>query len=1315
MGPGDTVADRFVIEELAGTGGMGTVYRARDQHAGTRVALKVLGNDVAGKGERFAREAKLLAELRHPRIVRYIAHGETPAGEPYLAMEWLEGEDLSTRLGRHVLTISEAVRVARHAAEGLASAHARGLVHRDIKPSNLFLPDCDIDKLKILDFGVARLGRMSGLTRTGAQLGTPGYMAPEQARGARDVDPRADVFSLGCVLFHCITGERAFAGDHPIAVLAKVLFEEANRASELRDNVPPALDDLVHRMLSKDPAYRPRDGAAVILELEEVAKAIVDGDVTRTLPSARKIARVTESLTTGEQRLLSVVLAIDPAFKMDTGDVSPTQRVRANEPLRNVVKSFGGEVQPLADGSLIVTLTGARTATDQAALGARCALAIRELLPGAPIALATGRGELGSRLPVGEVIDRAASLLLAAAVASRHETDDSKLRPIRVDELTAGLLGARFDVAASNGEGLDLKGARDVAVAARTLLGKPVPCVGRERELTMFEAILDECIGEPVARAVVVTGAAGIGKSRLRDEFTRKAQGREGLELWVGRGDPMSAGSPFGMLGQAIRHAVGLLEGEPIQARRQKLRARLAGHFRGAELARVAEFLGEIAGTPFPEEESVQLRAARHDAALMGDQMRRAWEDWLAAECDAHPVVLVLEDLHWGDLPTVAFVDAALRNLHDRPFMVIAFARPSVHDLFPKLWDERGALPLPLAPLTKRASEKLIRSALGDDVKPATIASMVERAEGNPLYLEELVRSVADGRGDSLPETVRAMVQARLEGLEPEARRILRGASIFGQVFWRGGLQALLGGAESMVALDDWLEELKTREVIARRPDAGFAGDVKYAFRHPLLVDAAYAMLTDHDRVLGHRLAGAWLEKAGEVDAMVLAEHFERGDDQARAVGWYRRAAEQALEGNDLAAVLARTERGVTCGAEEQVLGALRLLQAEAHTWRGELSDAEKRGSEALRFLPRGLPLWWGAIATLSYAARRAGNADRVSALATEMLGALAWIEQIGPPQVRAATRVVRDLVYVGRFELADAVLAKIATTAQTIARADPALAGELHAARSARARANGDLGTCIERTEAAVEAFEQAGDRRQASLGRMNSGIQLIEIGAFARAEVVLRDTLAQVERIGLPTLAAITRGNLGLVLALSGARAEGQELVTKAVSELADQRDRRNESGTRVYLAQIHVLRGKLDEAEAEARTAVRTCTTAPNVLAVAHAQLARVLLAKGDHEAALEQATEAFGLMEDLGGIDKGEAELRLVYAEALRAHGDHSTSEVAIATARDRLLERAGKIHDAAWRMSFLENVPENARTLSLAREWLAPAREAASRQ
>src|SRR5678815_952553 len=253
--------ERFELEHPIAAGGMGKVFRARDRASGEVVAVKIISGNREIHAERFGREIEVLAELRHPGIVRYIAHGETSSGQLFLVMEWLDGEDLRSRLQREPLTMGEAVTLATRVAVALGAAHARGIVHRDLKPSNLFLPGGRIDQVKVLDFGIALKEGRTQLTQTGTMIGTPGYMAPEQARSNAPIDARADVFALGCVLFQCLTGTPAFAGDSTAAILGKILFSEAPRVSALWPEVTEDLDALVATMLAKEPALRPNDGA----------------------------------------------------------------------------------------------------------------------------------------------------------------------------------------------------------------------------------------------------------------------------------------------------------------------------------------------------------------------------------------------------------------------------------------------------------------------------------------------------------------------------------------------------------------------------------------------------------------------------------------------------------------------------------------------------------------------------------------------------------------------------------------------------------------------------------------------------------------------------------------------------------------------------------------------------------------------------------------------------------------------------------------------------------------------------------------------
>jgi hypothetical protein len=254
----------YRVLEVLGYGGFGIVLRAEDPELGRPVALKVLRTVQASNPEaraRFLREGRLMACVKHDHVVTVHRAGQD-GQTPFLAMELLEGETLETRLRREgKLSVGEVIRIGRESALGLAAAHAKGLIHRDVKPANLWL-EAPGDRLKILDFGLAH-GAEAVTSSGGGMLGTPAFMSPEQARGAA-VDHRSDLFSLGAVLYLACTGCLPFPGERPAVILHGVENREPRPVGQLSPWVPPALAELVMRLLSKDAARRPASAAEVV-------------------------------------------------------------------------------------------------------------------------------------------------------------------------------------------------------------------------------------------------------------------------------------------------------------------------------------------------------------------------------------------------------------------------------------------------------------------------------------------------------------------------------------------------------------------------------------------------------------------------------------------------------------------------------------------------------------------------------------------------------------------------------------------------------------------------------------------------------------------------------------------------------------------------------------------------------------------------------------------------------------------------------------------------------------------------------------------
>jgi hypothetical protein len=510
MRTGSLIAGRYQIERQAGSGGMGAVYRALDGETGTIVAVKILRTDALyGRDDvqRFAREASLLAELSHPGIVHYLGHGVTADNARYLVMEWLEGKSLSQRLTSEDLSVAESVAVARQAAEALGAAHGRGVIHRDVKPSNMMFVGGATERFKLIDFGIARRLDATSVTRTGTIVGSPGYMSPEQVRGTSPVGPSADVFALGCVLYECLTGRRAFSG-LPLALLTRILCFDPPPVAQLCPEVPQALSWLVMRMLAKEPEARPRDGAEVAAALAALGPmpdligqrtAATSGGVSRdpeTISHASRSVHMILAADTGTRpsllqgaedadeetrkvqrsgRALHVILAGEAGNLPgeEAAPAAPEAGCYDIARLREAMQPFGAHIEVLPDGAVIAILPGAETPARDSVRAAECALVLRGLLPEVPMVLLRKAGPLQApAVPVApevpavdDELDEAVRALAAEDMnrlfAGAAETS-GVMGGIRLDTGIARLLPAMF--ALHHGStGVYLVGKRDAS------------------------------------------------------------------------------------------------------------------------------------------------------------------------------------------------------------------------------------------------------------------------------------------------------------------------------------------------------------------------------------------------------------------------------------------------------------------------------------------------------------------------------------------------------------------------------------------------------------------------------------------------------------------------------------------------------------------------------------------------------------------------------------------------------------------------------------------------------------------------------------
>jgi serine/threonine protein kinase len=310
---------RYRRERLLGAGGMATVELARDEELGRPVALKTLHAGLALDGtfrKRFVRESQLAARLSHPNIVRVLDAGTEEGGEPYIVMEYVDGESLAQLLERRGrLHAPEAVRIAAQAAAGLAHAHAAGLVHRDVKPHNLLV--AADGTVKVADFGIARAAQEARLTETGTVLGTAAYLAPELAAG-REATPAADVYGLGACLYEALTGRPPHEVGSLVDLAARQQ-EPVRPPSELVSDVPSAIEELVMRCLAAEPELRPTAA--------QVADALGNPTEAATLPlppaHRRRSSRALWAALAAALALTGAGLGLAAAFTGGSGSSSP--------------------------------------------------------------------------------------------------------------------------------------------------------------------------------------------------------------------------------------------------------------------------------------------------------------------------------------------------------------------------------------------------------------------------------------------------------------------------------------------------------------------------------------------------------------------------------------------------------------------------------------------------------------------------------------------------------------------------------------------------------------------------------------------------------------------------------------------------------------------------------------------------------------------------------------------------------------------------------------------------------------------------------
>lgn len=1282
--PSTILDNRFEIERHVASGGMGDVYRGRDRETDAIVAVKLLRSASVNHAGRFAREARVLATIQHPHVVRYLAHGSTENAGLYLAMEWLEGETLDHRLRRSRLTVRESVQLVKCLAEILADLHALGIIHRDVKPSNVFLVGGELDAIRLLDFGIAWHSDHTRLTQTGTFVGSAPYTAPERMAGQREFDPRSDLFALGCVLYECIVGMPALDAANPVALLTRLAFGELPRLRDRAPQLPDELLDLADRMLARDPRRRPSTGTEVAATLSSLSQR-------SELTSVVEIRDANPPADVSTAPALELMSLVEPSISA----LILIRADRVDESVRTrwmvAAAPHGGRLEVLDPSTVAVLIGGSQLATDLAARAATCALAIATADVPAFVSLAVGYRDVpraSTDLPLEE---RATRPLRWPA------PDGAPSGCVVIDEATVGLLDGRFDVRQLRDGRFVLAGER-ASADVRALLGRATPCVGRERELRLLDELFDESVVEMRPCVAVVTAPPGGGKTRLGAELLRRLEGRS-RTVWRARAESIAAGAPLGVASQLMRAACGIEAADPVAVRRDKIRETIAAYADGRADRLFPEFVGEIAGASWPDGDAdLRLRTARRDIEVMRDHLRSAFVGLVAAVARRGPLLVVLEDLHWSDSASLALLGATLREVTDAPAFMLALARPEFDPMLASL----GSLNVHriwLPPLSRTASEQLVRHVLGPDLPSATIDRIITISEGNAFFLEELIREAASTSDLSrLPLTAIAMMQSRMAALDDHCRHLLRAASVFGDTFWASSVAVLTNMATPDVLAG--LRRLVESELITACATSRFPNEREFTMRHALVREAAYGLLRETDRAVAHRAAAAWLERRGENEPIVLAQHLQRAGEGERAALHYYRAAQAANQAGDSELVLKYARLGIEAGAVGTTRTDLLSLILEMRMWRLHHGDETAHlARELLESARPGSVAWTRGLLTRTTELALAGRLEEAWSLVDPAGGIL--IEQDATSlYCLSLAAVIWVASFWGLNDRVDAVTRRLGAT---MARQPPEERlsyawYELAHAGTAISRGSASLWSTVVRVRQLAALARQAGSARVERVAMVWFGYGLVCVGSAEEG----RDVLLACSRADED--AASGSSSRSLALAWAALHLEDLEAAAQHAQRLVDLGRRRafamDEARGHWVWSEVH--RRRQDHAAAEAATACGLGLAIPVDRPALLASRAASHLAVGRGAEALVVAKEAMALYRTTQMCSHffGIALLHVVYIEALLACDQKAHARAAATVARDWLFAIADAIDDDAYRERFLRDVPEHRRIQEL---------------
>jgi class 3 adenylate cyclase/tetratricopeptide (TPR) repeat protein len=892
------------------------------------------------------------------------------------------------------------------------------------------------------------------------------------------------------------------------------------------------------------------------------------------------------------------------------------------------IDAHGGTVEKFAGDAVMAAFGIPQAHEDDAERAVRAALGIIEHAHGvgieARIGIEAGEvvvDETDSTFATGEAVNVAARLQQAAGAGeiligeAAHRLTDGSVESENVGPLELrGFrrpLGAYRAIAAVDGA------PQRVTVSA--------PFVGREAELDLLENTLARTVRDKRPHVFTIYGEPGVGKSRLLREFLA---GAEGVTILAGRALPYGEGVTYWPLAEMIKAAAGITDDDPMETAREKL-VECCGD------EAIAELLGLASGVM----DAVEGERGQPEIAWAA----REFVDELA---DVQPLVLVFEDIHWAEEPLLELIDHLAQWVRERALLIICLARPELLDVRPGWGGGRiRSTAIELEPLAREESEELAAALLAQHEIPDRVTGrLLEKTEGNPLFVEETIRMLveegADG-GDRIPDTLQALIGARIDRLPAGQKILLQRGSVMGRTFFAGAIDHLSAEYDSD-ELDDMLDDLLLRDLITRQERSTISGETAYRFKHVLIREVAYGGLSKSSRAEYHTRFAEWLrEKADKELLEIRAYHLDQActlyaELEGKPPAELAKTAAKALQAAGKRALARESNQSarklLLRSFELEPTLERRYLAARAASQLGELPlvrdemtvvAAEAAAAGARDLQTRALTALAEAVASLD------GELARASELADEALSVVEPDDHEG--RFIALDRRARVARWQGRLSEAEEFGQQALEEARAAGRKDQEakaalqLAG-IHIGRMEEDKAEPLIDRALELAEHSGSIVARASAASSKGALLRVQGNSEAAAGWYTKALELYREA-ASVSEI------AWTSRQLGVLAWEAGDSEKAEKLLRESIRLLAPMRERGTLCESQRYLAQLLLEQGRVDEAEKFALAARETVSPEDTVSrATTRVALAQVRTAQGREEEAEMLFAEALEIVSE-----------------------------------------------------------------------------------